>query len=120
MFAFLFQPYMTYWSRFFRLMATGSIVCFMISVVMGAVLGTIIYRISLVSIIYSGFDGAFIKSHAKLFTSMTAALINLIIIMLLTKVYLDFFFLVMRIYYYGSRVKFGLFAKNSSEFHLRS
>lgn len=79
---------MTYWSRFFRLMATGSIVCFMISVVMGAVLGTIIYRISLVSIIYSGFDGAFIKSHAKLFTSMTAALINLIIIMLLTKVYI--------------------------------
>ncbi|KAL7039822.1 hypothetical protein ACKWTF_000129 [Chironomus riparius] len=81
------EPYMTYWSRFFRLMATGSIVCFMISVVMGAVLGTIIYRISLVSIIYSGFDGAFIKSHAKLFTSMTAALINLIIIMLLTKLY---------------------------------
>jgi anoctamin-4 len=77
---------MTYWSRFFRLMATGSIVMFMIFVVLGAVLGTIIYRISLVSIIYSGFDGVFIKSHAKLFTSMTAALINLIIIMLLTKV----------------------------------
>lgn len=81
-----FQPYMTYWSRFFRLMATGSIVCFMIAIVMGAVLGTIIYRISLVSVIYSGFDGAFIKGHAKLFTSMTAALINLTIIMLLTKV----------------------------------
>lgn len=77
---------MTYWSRFFRLMATGSVVLFMICIVLGAVLGTIIYRISLVSIIYSGFEGAFIKGHAKLFTSMTAALINLIIIMLLTKV----------------------------------
>jgi hypothetical protein len=77
---------MTYWSRFFRLMATGSVVLFMICIVLGAVLGTIIYRISLVSVIYGGFDGVFIKSHAKLFTSMTAALINLIIIMLLTKV----------------------------------
>ena len=58
---------------------------FMICIVLGAVLGTIIYRISLVSVIYGGF-GYFIKGHAKLFTSMTAALINLIIIMLLTKV----------------------------------
>lgn len=52
----------------------------------GAVLGTIIYRISLVSVIYGGF-GYFIQGHAKLFTSMTAALINLIVIMLLTKVF---------------------------------
>lgn len=66
-------------------MATGSVVLFMISIVLGAVLGTIIYRISLVSVIYGGF-GWFIKGHAKLFTSITAALINLIIIMLLTKV----------------------------------
>jgi anoctamin-4 len=52
----------------------------------GAVLGTIIYRISLVSVIYGGF-GFFIKEHAKFVTSMSAALINLIIIMLLTKVH---------------------------------
>jgi anoctamin-4 len=51
----------------------------------GAVLGTIIYRISLVSVIYGGLGG-FVRGHAKLFTSMTAAFINLIIIMLLTKV----------------------------------
>lgn len=71
--------------RVFRLMATGSVVLFMICIVLGAVLGTIIYRISLVSVIYGGL-GWFIKGHAKLFTSMTAALINLIIIMMLTKV----------------------------------
>lgn len=52
---------------------------------MGAVLGTIIYRISLVSVIYSG-GGVFFRKHAKLFTTMTAALINLVIIMILTKV----------------------------------
>lgn len=53
--------------------------------VLAAVLGTIIYRISLVSVIYGG-AGWFIRTHAKLFTTMTAALINLIIIMLLTRV----------------------------------
>lgn len=66
-------------------MATGSVVLFMICIVLGAVLGTIIYRISVVSVIYGGF-GYLLKGHAKLFTSMTAALINLIIIMMLTKV----------------------------------
>lgn len=51
-----------------------------------AVLGTIIYRISLVSVLYGG-GGFFLKKHAKIFTSISAALINLIIIMCLTRVY---------------------------------
>lgn len=53
--------------------------------VFGAVLGTIIYRISIVSVIYGGGD-QFIQRHAKIFTSMMAAIINLIIIMILTRV----------------------------------
>lgn len=57
-----------------------------ICVVLGAVLGTIVYRISLVAVFYGG-GGAFLKRHAKIFTSMTAALINLIIIMILTRIY---------------------------------
>jgi len=56
-----------------------------ISVVLSAVLGTILYRITLVSVIYGG-GGFFVKEHAKLFTSVTAALINLVVIMLLTRV----------------------------------
>jgi len=44
-----------------------------ISVVLSAVLGTILYRITLVSVIYGG-GGFFVKEHAKLFTSVTAAL----------------------------------------------
>lgn len=56
-----------------------------ISVVLSAVLGTIIYRISLVSVIYGG-GGFFVKEHAKLFTTVTAALINLVVIMILTRV----------------------------------
>ncbi|XP_055534880.1 anoctamin-4 [Wyeomyia smithii] len=80
------EPYMPTWDRAIRFAATSSAVLFMISIVFGAVLGTIIYRISLVSVIYSG-GGVFFRKHAKLFTTMTAALINLIIIMLLTRIY---------------------------------
>lgn len=54
--------------------------------VLGAVLGTIVYRISLVAVFYGG-GGSFLQRHAKIFTSMTAALINLVIIMILTRIY---------------------------------
>lgn len=56
-----------------------------ILIVLSAVLGTIIYRISVVSAVYSG-SGGFLKKHAKIFTTITAATINLIMIMILTRV----------------------------------
>ncbi|ETN61810.1 hypothetical protein AND_006515 [Anopheles darlingi] len=80
------EPYMPTWTRALRFIMTSSAVLFMISIVLGAVLGTIIYRVSLVSVIYSG-GGSFFRTHSKLFTTMTAALINLIIIMILTRIY---------------------------------
>ncbi|KAG6443859.1 anoctamin-4 isoform X3 [Manduca sexta] len=80
------EPYLPAWQKNMRYVATSSAVLFMIAVVMGAVLGTIIYRISMVSVIYGG-SGFFIQRHAKIFTAMTAALINLVIIMILTRIY---------------------------------
>ncbi|XP_075159793.1 anoctamin-5 [Haematobia irritans] len=80
------EPYMSTWSRTIRFVITGSAVFFMIVVVLSAVLGTIIYRISMVTVIYSG-GGFFVNQHAKLFTTVTAALINLIVIMILTRIY---------------------------------
>lgn len=80
------EPYLPAWSKAIRYLATGSMVFFMICVVLGAVLGTIVYRISLVAVFYGG-GGSFLQSHAKIFTSVTAALINLIIIMILTRIY---------------------------------
>lgn len=53
--------------------------------VLAAVLGTIIYRISVLSAVYSG-SGGFLRVHAKIVSTITAALINLIIIMMLTRV----------------------------------
>ncbi|XP_061728003.1 anoctamin-4 [Cydia pomonella] len=80
------EPYLPSWQKTMRYVATSSAVLFMITIVLGAVLGTIIYRISMVSVIYGG-SGFFLKKHAKIFTSMTAAVINLIIIMILTRIY---------------------------------
>ncbi|XP_063545524.1 anoctamin-4 [Cydia strobilella] len=80
------EPYLPGWQKTMRYVATSSAVLFMITIVLGAVLGTIIYRISMVSVIYGG-SGFFIKKHAKIFTAMTAAIINLIIIMILTRIY---------------------------------
>ncbi|XP_063372345.1 anoctamin-4 [Cydia amplana] len=80
------EPYLPGWQKTMRYVATSSAVLFMITIVLGAVLGTIIYRISMVSVIYGG-SGFFLKKHAKIFTSMTAAIINLIIIMILTRIY---------------------------------
>ncbi|EDV97903.1 GH17132 [Drosophila grimshawi] len=80
------EPYMSTWSRAIRFVITGSAVLFMIAVVLSAVLGTIIYRVSLVSVIYGG-GGFFVNEHAKLFTTVTAALINLVVIMILTRIY---------------------------------
>ncbi|CAL1681326.1 unnamed protein product [Lasius platythorax] len=80
------EPYLPAWSKAIRYLATGSMVFFMICVVLGAVLGTIVYRISLVAVFYGG-GGSFLQRHAKIFTSMTAALINLVIIMILTRIY---------------------------------
>ncbi|XP_032525780.2 anoctamin-4 isoform X1 [Danaus plexippus] len=80
------EPYLPTWQKTMRYVATSSAVLFMITIVMGAVLGTIIYRISMVSVIYGG-SGFFLKKHAKIFTAMTAALINLTMIMILTRIY---------------------------------
>ncbi|KAH9630903.1 hypothetical protein HF086_014644 [Spodoptera exigua] len=78
------EPYLPNWQKTVKYVASSSAVLFMIAIVMGAVLGTIIYRISMVSVIYGG-TGIFIQRHAKIFTTMTAAIINLIIIMILTR-----------------------------------
>ncbi|XP_023244977.1 anoctamin-4 [Copidosoma floridanum] len=79
------EPYLPVWSKTLRYVATGSMVFFMICVVLAAVLGTIMYRISLIATFHGG--GYFLKRHAKIFTSLTAAFINLIIIMILTRIY---------------------------------
>ncbi|XP_024081221.1 anoctamin-4 isoform X2 [Cimex lectularius] len=80
------EPYMPPTQKAWRMAITASTVFFMILVVLSAVLGTIVYRLSVVTYIYEG-GNMFVKRHAKIFTSITGALINLIIIMILTRCY---------------------------------
>lgn len=63
-----------------------------IFVVLAVVLGTIIYRISIVSAVYSG-SGGLLKKHAKIVTTITAATFNLIMIMILTRVTFEIYIL---------------------------
>ncbi|CAH1390645.1 unnamed protein product [Nezara viridula] len=80
------EPYMPPMQKAWKFVITISTVFFMILVVCAAVLGTIVYRLSVVTVIYEG-GNSFVKRHAKIFTSITGALINLVIIMILTRFY---------------------------------
>ncbi|KAK9876029.1 hypothetical protein WA026_011144 [Henosepilachna vigintioctopunctata] len=80
------EAYLSTKTKTLRYLVTGSAIVSMLLIVLCAVLGTIIYRLSLVSVIYGG-GGYFIKKHAKIVTSVSAAVINLIIIMSLTRCY---------------------------------
>ncbi|XP_019876334.2 anoctamin-4-like isoform X1 [Aethina tumida] len=80
------EPFLPTWTKTVRFAATGSSVFLMLMVVLCTVLGTIIYRLSLVSVIY-GSGSLFLKKHAKIVTSVSAACLNLIIIMCLTRFY---------------------------------
>lgn len=86
--------------KFFLWIVRGIFICFenftlllkkiflsqQVGVVLAAVLGTIIYRISLVPVFYRG-GNSLVKRHTKIFTATTAALLNLIVIMILTRIY---------------------------------
>ncbi|KAF9797805.1 hypothetical protein SFRURICE_018000 [Spodoptera frugiperda] len=76
------EPYLSTAQKTFKFIISGSA----IAIVVTTVLGIIVYRVSMVTVIYGG-SGYFIQSHAKLFTTMTAAIINLIIIMIMTRIY---------------------------------
>jgi hypothetical protein len=59
---------------------------FQICLVLAAVFAVIIYRVIIVAVLYGQGD-RLVKKYAKLLTTATAALLSLIIIMLLNKVY---------------------------------
>ena len=64
-------------------------VCFVLLLqivcVMAAVFGVIMYRIIIVAVLYAS-DDALIKQNAKITTTVTAALISLVVIVILNKV----------------------------------
>ncbi|KAI0208292.1 Anoctamin-4 [Lamellibrachia satsuma] len=82
----LLEPYLPNWSKYSRKLTSTVVILFMICLVLGAVMGVIIYRMIIVGLLYAA-DNEVIQQNAKLTTTATAALINLIVIIFLNKVY---------------------------------
>ncbi|XP_065206237.1 anoctamin-5 [Planococcus citri] len=80
------EPYIQTWKKFVRFAISVTVVTFMIFVVICAVIITIIVRMTTFAWIGDR-DFVLIKRHAKLLTSILAAIINLIMIVILTRIY---------------------------------
>ena len=59
--------------------------CVQVVVVLGALFAVIVYRLAVVTALY-GVKNKFAKQNARFITSVTASLINLVVILILTKV----------------------------------
>ncbi|KAK2162685.1 hypothetical protein LSH36_93g01035 [Paralvinella palmiformis] len=80
------EPYLSALSKLCRGFTSLSIAAFFVLLVFGTILGVVIYRMIIVTLLYGvGID--FISTWAKIITSLTASVINLIIILILGLVY---------------------------------
>ncbi|XP_078664179.1 anoctamin-4-like isoform X6 [Branchiostoma floridae x Branchiostoma belcheri] len=80
------EAFLPFYNKVPRLIWAGLVVVFMVSLVLAAVFAVIVYRIVIVVVFYRS-DLGLISERAKLATSATAALLNLIAIMILNKIY---------------------------------
>ncbi|XP_046403145.1 anoctamin-5-like isoform X2 [Ischnura elegans] len=78
--------YFPTWNKALRIFTAASVVFFMVTVVVAALIGVIMYKVAISSALYFT-DDDYVKSNSKNLTSLTAAIINLIIILLLKLVY---------------------------------
>lgn len=81
------EPYLSMSDRLWRYVSSLWVVLFMLVVVLAAVFGVIVYRMT-VSVLLFSRDQAQIKQWTSTITSVTAACINLVCIIILGKVYL--------------------------------
>ncbi|XP_041351905.1 anoctamin-4-like isoform X2 [Gigantopelta aegis] len=81
------EPSLSFFSRFLRLTSSLWVVLFMLCVVVAAVFGVIVYRITVSALLF-GIGQEDISQRASIITSATAAMINLVIIIILGRIYL--------------------------------
>ncbi|UYV68798.1 ANO4 [Cordylochernes scorpioides] len=81
-----FEPYLTLWQKIGRMVGSNSVVLFMLCLVLAAVFGIIVYRIAIVATLYAS-EKTLWRTNAKLITSSSAALLNLMVIIIMDKVY---------------------------------
>ncbi|CAK9298490.1 unnamed protein product [Gordionus sp. m RMFG-2023] len=82
----MLEPYLPLYSKAIRLMGAAITVLTFLIMVVGIVFGIIVYKLSILSVLYSKRD-KIIRQNARLTTNITSAAINLIAILLLNKVY---------------------------------
>ncbi|CAG7831124.1 unnamed protein product [Allacma fusca] len=79
------EPYLSFWSKAVRMLAVCAVVFFLLFIVAFVVVGIIIYRLVMMSVLYSttNNDVEFFKDNAKIIASVSAAIINLAIVVFL-------------------------------------
>ncbi|XP_022244293.1 anoctamin-4-like [Limulus polyphemus] len=82
----MFEPFLPSWSKVGRIVGSSSIVFLLLLAVMGAVFGVIVYRIIIVTLMISS-ETIFWRNNAKIVTSFTASLLNLVFIVIMDMVY---------------------------------
>uniref|UniRef100_T1J757 Anoctamin n=1 Tax=Strigamia maritima TaxID=126957 RepID=T1J757_STRMM len=80
------EPFMPFWNKALRVAAASSAVLLMVAVVLATVFGVVVYRIATATALHSS-TAEFIRENAKITVSVTSALINLTIILILDRVY---------------------------------
>nr|XP_011416512.2 anoctamin-4 isoform X9 [Crassostrea gigas] len=80
------EPYVPGWSKGFRYFTSFSILLFFLALVLAAVFSVILYRIVMSAILY-GNSESIIKTRASFISSISAACINLVIILILNMFY---------------------------------
>lgn len=80
------EPYVPGWSKGFRYFTSFSILVFFLALVLAAVFSVILYRIVMSAILY-GNSESIIKTRASFISSISAACINLVIILILNMFY---------------------------------
>ncbi|ESO89283.1 hypothetical protein LOTGIDRAFT_106472, partial [Lottia gigantea] len=81
------EPHVRFLSKLARFTSSFTVVIFMLLLVVAAAFGVILYRVTVAAIFYS-VKQEDISARANLLTTVTAAIINLIIIVILSMVYL--------------------------------
>ncbi|XP_054720857.1 anoctamin-5-like [Uloborus diversus] len=80
------EPFLPFWSKVYRIAAANSAVLFVLSLLLATVFGLIVYRIIVVTVLTAS-DHPVLQPYAKIATSVTASLLNLVVIIIMDKVY---------------------------------
>lgn len=78
------EPYVPFWSKMIRYSTAAVVILFMLCLVIGAVIGVIVYRIVIIAVFAKQ---EIISQRAPLLTTATASVINLIAILILNLIY---------------------------------